>query len=242
MIGDKSVLAIVTARGGSKGLPGKNILPVGGKPLLKWTVDAAKHSRYIDRLVLSSDDAAIIEVARASGCEVPFRRAPELAGDHASSIDVVVDALQRLPGHDVVVLLQPTSPLRTADDIDGVLELLERSKAPACVSVRPAEEHPFWTFRLGGQERLEHYAPPPADQSARRQDLPAAWCLNGAVYAAHVDWFLLHRSFLSAQTTGYPMPTERSLDIDTAADVQRLIATLQNINDRAEPTCPLKGE
>lgn len=242
MIGKQSVLAIVPARGGSKGLPGKNILAVGGKPLLKWTVDAARQSRYIDRLVLSSDDDAIIEVARACGCEVPFRRAPELSGDRASSIDVVLDALERLPGYDVVLLLQPTSPLRSGADIDGVLELMEHSAAPACVSVRPAEEHPYWTFRRGGQAQLEHYAPPPANQSARRQDLPEAWCLNGAVYAAHVDWFLRHRSFLSANTAGYPMPAERSLDIDTAADVARMIATLQTMNIRPEPTGPLKGE
>src|SRR5687768_8742267 len=99
MIGGKSVLAIITARGGSKGIPGKNILPVAGRPLLQWTVDAARASQHIDRLILSSDDPAIIEVARNMGCEAPFQRDAVLATDEASSIDVVTDALNRVQGY-----------------------------------------------------------------------------------------------------------------------------------------------
>mgnify|MGYP003462782716 FL=1 len=108
MIDGLRVLALIPARGGSKGLPGKNIRPVGGRPLLTWTIHAARTSRYVDRLVLSSDDPAIIAVAEHEGCEVPFRRDAALATDEASSADVVLDAIGRLPGHDVVVLLQPT--------------------------------------------------------------------------------------------------------------------------------------
>ena len=148
MIEGLSVLGLITARGGSKGVPGKNILPIGGKPLIAWTIDAARGSRYIDRLVLSSDDAAIIDVARRHGCEAPFVRDAELASDTASSIDVVVDAIKRLPGHDIVVLLQPTSPLRTAVDIDATLDRMLRSQAPACVTLRPATEHPYWSFQV----------------------------------------------------------------------------------------------
>lgn len=227
MIQGKSVLALITARGGSKGVPGKNILPVGGKPLIQWTIDAARASRYIDRLILSSDDDAIMAAAAAGGCEVPFRRSADLASDTASSIDVVMDALERMPGHDIVVLLQPTSPLRNAADIDGTLERLLNTGAPSCVSVRAAEEHPYWTFRTDDDGRLLRYAEPPAGLPTRRQDLPEAWCLNGAVYAAHAGWFVENRSFLTAQTVGHPMPAERSLDIDTPADVQRLIAAVQ---------------
>lgn len=228
MIEGKSVLAVVTARGGSKGVPGKNILPIGGRPLIQWTIDAARGSRHIDRLILSSEDPAIIEIASKGGCEVPFRRDPALAGDEASSIDVVVDALQRVPGHDIVVLLQPTSPLRTAADIDGAIQLLETSGAPACVSLRMADEHPYLTFRLGDGGVIARFAEPPAGISLRRQDLPAAWCLNGAVYVARVEWFLRERSFLSPQTVGYGMPAERSLDIDTLADVERLKSTVES--------------
>lgn len=228
MIGGRSVLALITARGGSKGVPGKNILPIGGKPLIHWTIDAARASRYIDRLILSSDDATIMAAAAAGGCEVPFRRDASLAGDGASSIDAVVDALERVPGYDIVVLLQPTSPLRSTADIDGVLERLESSGAPACVTVRAAEEHPYWTFYTDEQGCLAHYAQPLAGVPTRRQDLPKAWCLNGAVYAARTEFFLKFRSFLTAQTVCYQMPIERSLDIDTPADVERLISTMHN--------------
>lgn len=171
MIAGKSVLALITARGGSKGVPGKNILPIGGRPLIQWTIDAARASRYVDRLVLSSDDRAIIEVALSGGCEVPFRRDSALASDEASSIDVVIDALQRVPDYDIVLLLQPTSPLRNTADIDGALELLAASAAPACVSVRAAEEHPYWTFRLDDAGRLRRYAEPAGGLPLHRQEL-----------------------------------------------------------------------
>jgi CMP-N,N'-diacetyllegionaminic acid synthase len=220
MIGRHSVLAVVPARGGSKAVPGKNILPIAGRPLLQWTVEAAAASKYIDRLIVSSDDEQIIEVATRLGCEAPFTREAALSGDEASSIDVVVDAVTRVPGFAIVVLLQPTSPLRITADIDGVLELLEARSAPACVSVRPAQEHPYLTFELDADEQLRHFVPPPANASLRRQDLPPAWCLNGAVYAARVDWLVRERTFLSAHTVGYPMSPERSLDIDTPADIE----------------------
>jgi N-acylneuraminate cytidylyltransferase len=229
VIAGLSVLGLITARGGSKGVPGKNIVQVGGKPLLQWTIDAALQSRYLDRLILSSDDAAIMDAARAGGCDVPFQRAPELSGDAASSIDVVVDALERVAGFDVVVLLQPTSPLRLAEDIDGALEALETRNAPVCVSVRPADDHPYLVFRTDDGSRLEPYARPAAGQSLRRQDLPPAWCLNGAVFAARVDWFLRERTFLSPQTIGYPMPPDRSLDIDTPADIALFASLVQRL-------------
>ena len=228
MIGAKSVLGLVVARGGSKGVPGKNLLQVGGRPLIQWTIDAARASRHIDRLILSSDDPAIMAVAERAGCAAPFRREAALSGDSASSVDVVVDALQRVPGYDIVVLLQPTSPLRNTSDIDGVLTLLESSGTPACVSLRAAQEHPYWTFHIGPEGWLAHYCVPQTALPLRRQDLPAAWCLNGAVYAADVVWFLRERTFLSARTVGYPMPLERSLDIDTPQDVQTLEAIVRN--------------
>src|SRR3954467_8927637 len=107
VIGDQNVIAIIPARGGSKGLPGKNIVPVCGKPLLAWTIEAAQKTRFVDRLILSSDDQAIIGVARRYGCEVPFTRDSKLAADDTPSVDVVLDALARCPGYGLVVLLQP---------------------------------------------------------------------------------------------------------------------------------------
>lgn len=233
MIDGLRVLALIPARGGSKGLPGKNILPVGGRPLLAWTIRAARASRYVDRLVLSSDDPAIIAVAEREGCEVPFRRDAALATDEASSVDVVLDAIARLPGHDIVMLLQPTSPLREAADIDATLETLCRRGAEACVTVRPAEEHPYWTFRLDATGRLAPYCTPAGGIPAQRQRLPEAWCLNGAVYAARIPSFLRTKSFLGAHTVAQTMPAERSPDIDTRDDLEQVERALR---ERADPS------
>lgn len=235
MIDGQSVLAVITARGGSKGVPGKNILPIGGRPLIQWTVDAARASRHIDRLIVSSDDAAIIEAALRAGCEAPFVRDAALATDQATSMDVVIDALQRVPGHGIVLLLQPTSPLRSTADIDGTLAMLQSSDAPCCVSVREAEDHPYWTFQRDPTGVLSKFVEPPQGMPLRRQDLPPAWCLNGAVYAARTAWLLQYRSFLTAQTVGYPMPAERSLDIDTPADVQRLVLAVESMRRPPNP-------
>jgi N-acylneuraminate cytidylyltransferase len=223
MIGEQSVLAIIAARGGSKGVPGKNIMPIAGRPLIQWSIEAARGSHHVDRLILSSDDLAIIEVARRAGCDVPFVRDAALATDEASSMDVVADALGRVPGYEIVVLLQPTSPLRTAADIDGALTRLIESGAPACVSVREADDHPYWTFRADPAGRLVRFAEPDGGMPQRRQDLPQAWCLNGAVYVARADWFMRVRTFLSAETVSFPMPAERSLDIDAFADIEQFI-------------------
>lgn len=123
---DKSkVLALITARGGSKGLPRKNVLQVAGRPLIAWTIEAALKSNIVDRVVLSSDDNEIIETAKSWGCSVPFRRPAHLANDTASSMQVVLHALEQLPGFDYVILLQPTSPLRTASDIDAAFHELK---------------------------------------------------------------------------------------------------------------------
>jgi N-acylneuraminate cytidylyltransferase len=231
MIGGKSVLGLVAARGGSKGVPGKNIFMINGRPLIQWSIDTARASRYIDRLILSSDDCTIMDIARSAGCDVPFRRDAALASDNASAIDVVADALMQVPGYDIVVLLQPTSPLRIAADIDGAIELLVSSGASACVTVREADEHPYWMFRLDDDGRLSRFAEPAGGMPLRRQDLPLAWSLNGAVYVAACDWFLQNRTFISSTTVGYPMPADRSLDIDTFEDIQKLQQHLAQTHD-----------
>lgn len=229
MIDGKRVLGLIAARGGSKGIPGKNIFIIEGRPLIQWTIEAAKESKYIDRLILSSDDHKIIEIALRLGCEVPFCREPWLADDEASSIDVTLDALKKVPGYDIVVLLQPTSPLRNVTDIDGVIELISSSGAPACVSVRDADDHPYLIYRFDANSCLENYAPVPVGFNLRRQNLPPAWCLNGAVYAASVNWFLHEKTFISDKTVGYPMPKERSLDIDTHADIENFKSVLESV-------------
>jgi N-acylneuraminate cytidylyltransferase len=218
VIGERKVLALIPARGGSQRLPGKNILSVCGRPLLAWSIDAARGSRCIDRVVLSSEDEAIIAAARACGCEVPFRRPDVLASDTASTTDVVLHALDALPGYDVVVLLQPTSPLRTASDIDAACEKFATSSAPACVSVSRVEQNPYWMYRLGDDDALLPIIEP--SEAARRQDLPDVYMLNGAVYIAATAWLRQTRTFLTRDTVAHVMPVDRALDIDTAADLE----------------------
>lgn len=219
MIGDARVLAVIPARGGSKGLARKNLAPFRGRPLIAWTIEAAQASVLIDDVILSSDDAEIIAVAKGLGCAAPFVRGPELSTDEATSLAVVLDALDRTPGYDVVVLLQPTSPLRTAADIDAVLALLDDGGETA-VSVTDAESHPFLVYRPDADGRLAPYAAPEAGASLRRQDLPPAWSLNGAVYAARVEALRRTRAFVQpGRTRAWPMPRARSADIDTLDDL-----------------------
>ena len=136
MINEKTVLAIITARGGSKRVSRKNIRDLAGKPLFAWTVEEAKKSKYIDRLVLSSDDAETIELARQWGCDVPFVRPAEFSMDDTPGIEPILHALEALPEcYDFVVLLQPTSPLRGVDDVDRCLEICIESNSPSCVSL-----------------------------------------------------------------------------------------------------------
>lgn len=219
MIASLRVLAVIPARGGSKGIPGKNIRPVGGRPLLAWTVAAAKASAYVDRTILSSDDPEIIEVALRYGCDVPFQRPSELSSDTTTSVDVALHALELTPGYDVLVLLQPTSPLRVAADIDAALDLLIETGAPSCVSVVEAESHPWLAFRQDAG-RLQPFCAPP-DASLRRQDLPPAYVLNGAVYAVKADALRTgERLFGAGETVPLVMPTERSYDVDTWDDLR----------------------
>lgn len=221
MIDGKTVLAIIPARGGSKGVPRKNVREVAGKPLIAWTIEEAKKSKYIDRLIISSDDAEIIEVAKAWGCEAPFIRPAELAQDETPSIDLVLHAIDMLPKYAWVVLLQVTSPLRSVTDIDGCIEHCVISQAHACVTVSETEQSPYWMYTLRSDGKLQ---PLIASGSSieRRQDLPSVFALNGAVYMAECSWLREHQTFMTEETAGFIMPLERSLDIDTELDLQIL--------------------
>ncbi|MBC7905480.1 MAG: acylneuraminate cytidylyltransferase family protein [Rhodospirillaceae bacterium] len=219
MIAGQSVLAIAAARGGSKGVPRKNVRPVGGQPMIAWTVQAARQSAHVDRLILTTDDAEIAEMARTHGCEIPFLRPPHLASDDASMMDVVHHAIAECgDGFDWVVLLQATSPLRLAGDIDALLEACVAAGAPAGVTVTPSDKSPFWMFyrdAAGGMDPVL----PAAAQAKRRQELPQAYALNGAVYVARRDWIAGRSSFLSDSTLCHVMPRERSVDVDTEMDM-----------------------
>lgn len=213
------ILALVCARGGSKGLPGKNVRPLAGRPVIAWSVEAAMGASLVDRVVVSTDDPAIAEAARAAGAEVPFLRPAELASDTAGIYDVIfhaLDSLDEQPSH--VVLLQATSPLRIAADIDGCIRLCLDQGAPAAATLCEPGKSPYWMFHLGpdGTVRPVIACDGPG---GRRQDLPAAWAPNGAVYVAETAWLRRERNFWKAGVTlGYVMPPERSVDIDSLLD------------------------
>ncbi len=220
------ILAIVPARGGSRGMPGKNLLKVAGKPLLGWTFDAASACARLSRTILSSDSEEICAAARAIGLEVPFVRPAELARDDTPGIEPVLHALDVLEeDFDYVVLLQPTSPLRLAADIDAALDQCLQGGAPSCVSVSEVEPSPYWSFVLGEQARLK-----PLIESSRRftrrQDLPAVYGLNGAVYVAEVEWLRRERSFVTSETAASVMPRERAADLDDELDLVLIEALL----------------
>jgi N-acylneuraminate cytidylyltransferase len=227
MIHDRSVLGVILARGGSKGLPGKNIRSLADKPLIAWTIEAGLASRYIDRLVLSSDDTEIMRAAVAYGCEVPFKRPAELARDSTPSIDAVVHAMNKMPPHDYVVLLQPTSPLRSADDIDNAIRLCDQHGAPACVSVTKSEKPPQWMYTVTDDGHMTPVLEN-AEDVTRRQDAPDTYVLNGAVYVARTDWLREMRSFTTSQTMAYLMPPRRSVDVDSELDLALCSLLLEN--------------
>lgn len=223
----KSILGIITARGGSKGLRRKNLRVVGGKPLIVWTIEAARHSRYLDRIVLSSEDKEIISTARKWRCEVPFVRPKELSEDKTPGILPVIHAINTMPDkYDFIVLLQPTSPLRTAQDIDACIKQCISGKHHSCVSVVEPEKSPFWMF---SRDREGFLVPliKTDKMPARRQELPKVYALNGAVYVADCEWLLKSKAFVMQKTSAYEMPVDRSLDIDSRFDLLKMEAYLK---------------
>lgn len=214
------VLALIPARGGSKRLPRKNVLPLAGKPLIAWTIEAALGCPEISRVILSSDDDEIMGVAREWGCEVPFRRPDALATDTASSMDVICHALDSLDEtYDEIVLLQPTSPLRTSDDLSAAIALRRMKDVTAVVSAMrlPKPESHFARILEDGTLSRQSPFAVPAEQ---------ACLLNGAVYVADVVRMRSAGSFFDATTAVYLMPSERSVDVDTAQDFAECAALL----------------
>jgi CMP-N,N'-diacetyllegionaminic acid synthase len=234
MIAGKSVVAIIAARGGSKGFPGKNVHHLAGKPLIAWSIHAAQQSCYLDRVVVSSDDDTILQIARSYGCSDVVKRPAILATDTAPIEEALIHVLDSLgDGYDLLVLLQPTSPLRIAADIDGALERCVSQSAPACISVSVPPKSPFWMCTMDSRGRLVRLLDV-EPLARRRQDLPTTYALNGAVYVADVSWFRENRRFLTDETVGYEMPPERSPDVDTKLDL-RYVEAIIAAQDGANP-------
>ncbi len=211
-----SLLAIIPARGGSRGVPRKNVRLMAGKPLIAWTVAAAMDVAAIDHVIVSTDDAEIAEAAQAAGADVPFMRPDHLSADDTPGIAPVLHAIDMLPGFDEVLLLQPTSPLRSAMQIGEAIALARTNGAPALVSVTEPDSHPAWMMRMDAAGGLTPWQQTPV--ATRRQELPPVFALNGAIYWAKVDWLRENRSFLGVGTIGYMMDAESSVDIDTPLD------------------------
>jgi CMP-N,N'-diacetyllegionaminic acid synthase len=221
MIKNKQVLAIIPARGGSKGLPGKNIMELGGKPLISWTIHAAQKSKYIDRVILSSDDAEICATAGYYGCEVPFTRPEELATDAADSASVVLHALEQMErkdSFDIIVLLQPTSPFRNERHIDEALEQFVDGDALSLVSVNALNKSMEWLFVINQQNHTLQRLGQTGRLATRRQDLPPIYALNGALYLINKEHFMKTQRFIDELTQAYIMESKASVDIDTQED------------------------
>lgn len=229
-------LAVIPARGGSKGIPGKNIAFVGGRPLIAWTIEAARGASSLGRIVVSTDDEAIADVARALGAETPFLRPAELARDDTSGVPPIIHAVEWLAEHDdykpdLIMCLQPTSPLRCSTDIDAAVGLLCDRDADSVVSVVAAERHPLWMKTMDVAGYIHDYAPSES-LPARRQDLPPVYALNGAVYLTHRVQLLERGSWYGDRTVGYVMPAERSADVDSMWDLHVVDLIMRDIGTR----------
>jgi CMP-N-acetylneuraminic acid synthetase len=215
-----TTLAVIPARGGSKAIPRKNIRPLAGKPLIAWTIAAARAARLVDRVLVSTDDEEIAAVARSAGAEVPFLRPAALAGDEVHSVHAVLHALDWLEEHagaapDTVVMLLPTSPFRQAGDLDRAVATLRSSGAPSVISV--CASGPFGSLRWM-RDGLLVPLEPGGDHNFQRQDVEQLYAVNGSIYVAASAALREHRSFHIAGAAGSVMSNLRSIDINTLED------------------------
>lgn len=229
MLSGKRVLAVIPARGGSKRLPKKNLLDLAGKPLVAWSIEAAQKSRYVDTIVVSSDDEELLELARTMGV-IALKRPAELASDTASSFDAVSHAITHHLGHECTLLLQPTSPLRNARHIDEALEMYIEKEALGVISVCEMEHSPLWANELPENLSLDGFLREEILHK-RSQELPRHYRLNGAIYITDTAELLKEREFfLKKRLYAYVMDRLHSIDIDEKIDfllAKTIIESLQ---------------
>lgn len=218
------MLAIIPARGGSKGVPRKNIKDLEGKPLISYTINAAKESKYIDRIIVSTDDEEIAELALKYGAEVPFLRPKELATDNAKAIDNYIYTIDRLNkmNKDVdeikeFIVLQPTSPLRTSVDIDNAIKIFYENNADTVISIVKSEHPPTWYKRISKEGILVDYFQS-IDNSLNRQEAEETYLPNGAIYIFKYASLKENYGYYNSKTYPYIMAQENSVDIDTIVD------------------------
>lgn len=215
------VLFVITARGGSKGVPRKNIRMVGKFPLIAYKIIAAKKCRYESRVIVSTDDEEIAKISKDYGAEVPFMRPKELADDSASSMDVVMHAMNWISendteSYDYICLLEPSSPFTSYKDLNNALELLEKTGADTLLGMKEVEVSTRFIHTLDENGGLSEFYRAIKDQtSVRRQDQKKEYTMNGCMYIAKWDYFMKNKLFHSEKSIPYIMPEEKSIEIDT---------------------------
>lgn len=220
MINNKKVVAIIPARAGSKRLPNKNILKLGDKPLIAWSIEACRSSKYIDDIVISSDSEKILKIAGDYQANILLKRPEKLASDTASTNDVIIHSISMLniTRDDIIIVLQPTSPLRTSEDIDSSLELMHDKGVKGVISVSLCEHSPLWCNTLSSDLLMDSFLSPEI-KGVRSQDLPPFYRLNGAIYAFEVSKVLENSGIsFDRDVCAYIMDRYSSVDIDEMID------------------------
>lgn len=222
MKSNKKFLALIPARAGSKGIKDKNIIDLKGKPLIAYSIDAALKSKYIDRVVVSTDGEDIAAVAKEWGADVPFLRPDYLASDTAKTIDAVLHCIEVLKkagdSYDYLVLLQPTQPLRQPFHIDEAIEKMLELEAESLVSVSKVKEHPVLIRTIGEDGKLQNLLN--CSSTVRRQDFPDFYRVNGAIYINKIDGNLNETTSLNDNIIPYEMAHEYDVDIDELLDLK----------------------
>ena len=217
MYKNKTFLAVIPARGGSKRLPNKNLLDLCGKPTIAWSIEAGLKSKYVDKVIVSSEDKLILDVAKKFKAET-IERPDKLASDTASTFDVISHTLKNIENYNYVLLLQPTSPLRNEIHIDQAIKLLDKKNADAVISVCEMDHSPLWSNTLNDDLDLKNFLKDGL-QHKRSQDLDKFYRINGAIYLCKVDKLMSEKNFfLKEKIFAYIMNRESSIDIDEAID------------------------
>jgi CMP-N,N'-diacetyllegionaminic acid synthase len=219
MYKQKTYLAIIPARGGSKRLPGKNILDLKGKPLIGYSIEAALESQYVDNVLISSDDDEILKFSQKFEV-IAHKRPHTLSTDTSSTVDVVTYIIERYSEYDYIVLLQPTSPLRTAKHIDEAIEMIESKNAEAIISVSEMEHSPLWSSTLSHNKSMRDFIKDEI-KNKRSQDLEIYYRINGAIYICNSKELTKQQTFfLEDNIFAYIMTRENSIDIDEKIDFE----------------------
>jgi len=229
MYKNKTFLAIIPARGGSKRLPRKNVLDLAGKPLIAWSIEAGLKSKYIDKVVVTSDDDEILNIAIKLDVDT-IKRPAELASDTSTTFDTIKHTIDNIKIYDYIILLQPTSPLRTEKHINEAIELLESKNAAAIISVCEAEHSPLWSNTLLENNDMSNFLREEI-KNKRSQDLPTYYRINGAIYICKTSRLLKEKTFfIKDKIYSYLMKREVSIDIDELIDF-KLVEVLVNEKD-----------